>query len=66
MNFTSDDENAYRSIYTLPAVTDVMYRKVSEIVNNELLAYFYSDDLAAEETARTIQSKVTLYLNEIS
>ncbi|WP_278245312.1 hypothetical protein [Ruminococcus sp. HUN007] len=43
-----------------------MYRKVSEIVNDELLTYFYSDDLAAEETARTIQNKVTLYLNEIS
>ena len=66
MNFTSDDENAYRSIYTLPAVTDVMYRKVSEIVNNELLTYFYSDDLAAEETAKVIQNKVSLYLNETS
>ena len=66
INFTSDDENAYRSIYTLPAVTDVMYRKVSEIVNNELLTYFYSDDLAAEETAKVIQNKVSLYLNETS
>ena len=65
-DFTSEDEKAYRSIYTMPAVTDMMYRKVSDIVNSELDEYFYSEDRTAEEVVKSIQNKVTLYLNELS
>ena len=64
--FTEEDEKVYRDIYTMPVMTDMMYRKVSEIVNSELDEYFYSEDRTAEEVAESIQNKVTQYLNEIS
>ncbi len=64
--FTEEDEKAYRDIYSMPVMTDIMYRKVSDIVNSELDEYFYSEDRTAEEVAESIQNKVTLYLNEIS
>ena len=62
--FTEEDEKVYRDIYTMPVMTDMMYRKVSEIVNSELDEYFYSEDRTAEEVAESIQNKVTQYLNE--
>ncbi len=62
----SDKADEYREFVNGPVFSDVLYSSVKRIVMEEADAFFQSEDITAEETAKTIQNKVMLYLNEIS
>ncbi|MBP1592687.1 MAG: extracellular solute-binding protein [Oscillospiraceae bacterium] len=62
----SDKADEYREFVNGPVFSDLIYSGVKRIGMEEADAFFKSEDITAEETAKTIQNKVMLYLNEIS
>ena len=56
----------YREFLNRPVFSNLIYSEVRRIVNEETDVYFQSEDITAEETAKAVQNKVMLYLNEIS
>lgn len=61
----NDEEiDAYNKYLEKPAVSSLMYTKILSILSDEADIYFSSGCTAAE-AASSIQSKVTLYLNEL-
>ncbi|WP_044976560.1 extracellular solute-binding protein [Ruminococcus sp. HUN007] len=62
----SDKADEYREFVNGPVFSDLIYSGVKRIVMEEADAFFKSEDITAEETAKTIQNKVMLYLNEIA
>ncbi len=61
---SEDDLKAYRECLEMPACSDMIYQGVIGIISEEIVHIY--EDRTAEEVAKSIQNKVTLYLNEIS
>ncbi|MDO5558777.1 MAG: hypothetical protein Q4F95_04180 [Oscillospiraceae bacterium] len=61
----NDEEiNAYKQYLDKPAVSGLIYSKILDIIQDETNAFF-SSDCTASDAASAVQSKVTLYLNEL-
>ena len=64
--FSSGKADEYREFLNRPVFSSLVYTGVKRIVTEETDAFFRSEDITAEETAKAVQNKVMLYLNEIS
>ena len=62
----SDKADEYREFVNGPVFSDVLYSSVKRIVMEEADAFFQSEDITAEETAKAVENKVMLYLDELS
>lgn len=62
-NYPEETVKGYREYLDMPAFTDVMYSRIYRIISEETEA-FTAGQKTAEETAKTIQNKVSLMLSE--
>ena len=59
------DIKSYKELWSRPVISDILSYDIVEIITEEA-DKFYSGEVSAEETAKNLQSKVSLYLHEIS
>lgn len=62
------DENiikAYKEYIDMPVMSNIMYRRIESIAV-ECTNGFFNGDVSAEETARDLQNRVSLYLSELT
>ncbi len=65
MGYSDESEEKYRKFLEMPVYSDLVYKNVKRIIRNETAAFFAGES-TADDTAKAVQNKVTLYLNEIS
>ncbi len=62
---TDADVKKYKEIYSSPLISNILNYDIVSIIMEEAKK-FYSGEVSAENTAKALQSKVSLYMSEIS
>lgn len=63
--FSESIEDEYNQYMNTPVVNDLLYQSILEIINESANAFF-NQEITSSQAATEIQSKISLYLNEIS